>query len=215
MTMSMLTRELIVVSRRAALAGAIAVYVGVLAGFTLVWGLKLPVLTGAGFFEALRTFHWGLLAIVLPWVAARCQAQDYGDGLVRLSALVAQRPSAVVAAKILALAAVLALVAVAGIPAVIIAEKMSALPLSAGLHSLGSALAVALLVSAVTTAWIVGTGDAMLSWIGGTTTSAVVLAAAARWTTPAVRELSIVLIAIAVAAALAAWSDRAFQYCNE
>jgi hypothetical protein len=216
MTVALITRELIVVARRPVLVAAVALYVALLASFALIWGLKLPALTGASFFEILRVFHWGLLATLMPWVVARCHALDRGDRFVMLSALVARRPSSIVLAKVLSLAGVLALIAVAGAPAVIIAAKMSALPFSAVTRDLASALSVGLLSSAITIAWILRTGDALASWIGGTVTMAAVLTAAARLTpAPAARDLSMLVVAAAVTAAAATWSDRAFQYCHE
>jgi hypothetical protein len=216
MTIALITRELIVVAKRPVLAAAVVLYVGLLAAFTFIWGLKLPALTGGSFFETLRVVQFGLLATLMPWVVARCQAPDCGDGLVMLSALAARRPSSIVLAKIVSLAGVLALVAIAGAPALIIAERMSALPVSATLRDLGSALSIALLASAVTTAWIVGTSDAMISWIGGTLTMAAVLTVAARWTSSsAAHDLTTLVVATSVAVVVATWSDRAFQYCHE
>jgi len=216
MTVPLLTRELIVVARRPVLTAAVVVYVGLLAAFTFIWGLKLPTLTGASFYDVLRTFNAGLFTIVMPWIVARCHAQDCGDGLVLLSAVSARRPSSIVLAKILSLAGVVVLVAIAGVPATIIAEKMSALSASAVLRDLGSALALAVLVSAVTTTWSVACGNAMTSWVGGSATTAVVLTAASRWASSrAAQDVSIVLVAMAVAAASATWTDRAFQYCHE
>ena len=216
MTIALIARELIVVAKRPVLAAAVVLYVGLLAAFTFIWGFKLPALTGGSFFETLRVFHWGLLATLMPWVVARCQAADRGDRLVMLSALAARRPSSIVLAKILSLAGVLALVAVAGAPAVIIAERISALPVSAALRDLGSALSIAFLASAVTTAWIVATGDAMTSWIGGSVTMAAVLTAAARWTsTSTAHDVTTFVVAAVIAVVVATWSDRAFQYCHE
>jgi len=216
MTLPLLTRELIVVARRPGLMAGVVLYVGLLAGFTFMWGLTLPALTGGSFYEVLRVFHRGLFVTVMPWVVARCHAADCGDGLVMLSAVSARRPSSIVLAKILSLAGVLALVAIADVPAAIIAAKMSAVSASAVLRDLGSAVSLALLVSAVTTTWSVAGGNAMTSWIGGSATTAIVLAVASRWTSSqAAQDLSIVLVAIAVAAAAATWTDRAFQYCHE
>jgi hypothetical protein len=216
MTAALIARELIVVARRPALVAAVVMYVALLAGFTVIWGLKLPDLTGASVFEILRVFHRVLLAVLMPWVVVRCHAWDRGDRLVMLSTLVARRPSSIVLAKVLSLAGVLALVTVAGAPAVIIAAKMSAVPASAALRDLASALSIALLCSAVTVVWILRTGDALTSWIGGSVTMAAVLIAAARWTSaPAARDVSTLAVAVAVTAAVATWSNRAFQYCHE
>jgi hypothetical protein len=216
MTVALIARELIVVARRPALAAAAALYIALLAGVTLIWGLKLPMLTGASFFSMLRVFHSGVLAALMPWVVARCLASDRGDGLVMLSTLAARRPSSIVLAKIVSLTGVLALVVLTGTPAVIIAGKMSALPTSAIARDVASSMSIAVLVSVVTIAWRLRTGDAIAAWIGGAVTTACVLAVAGRWTsTAAANDASIVAVAVAAAAAVAWWSDRAFQYCHE
>ena len=216
MTLPLLTRELIVVARRPVLTAAVVVYVGLLAGFTFMWGLKLPTLTGGSFYDVLRVFDWGLFAIVMPWVVARCHALDFGDGLVMFSAASARRPSSIVLAKILSLAGVVAVVAIAGLPAAIVAEKMSAVSASAVLRDLVSSLSLALLVSAVTITWSVARGNAITSWVGGSATTVVVLVAASRWTSSqGAQDVSILLVAAAVAAAAATWTDRVFRYCHE
>lgn len=216
MTVALIARELIVVARRPALAAAVVLYIALLAGATLVWGLKLPMLTGASFFSMLRVFHSAVLAALMPWVVARCLASDRGDSLVMLSTLTARRPSSIIIAKIVSVAGVLSLVVLAGAPAVIIAAKMSALPLPAVIRDLASSISIAVLASAVTIAWMLRTSDAMTSWIGGTAITACVLAAASRWTsTAAAHDISVLVIALAAAVAVASWSDRAFQYCHE
>jgi len=213
---SLVTRELVVVSRRTVLIVAVALYVVLLAVFTLVWGRKLPMLTGGSFYDVLRVYHGGLLALVLSWIVARCEAPDRGDGIVRLSALTARRPSSIVFAKILSLTGVLVLVVMAGVPATIVAAKMSAVPVAAMLRDAGAACSLALLVSAVTIAWTVCTDDVMTSWIGGAATTLVVIAAASRWTSAgSVFDLAVVLVGVTCAAAVATWSDRALQYCHE
>jgi len=216
MTLPLYTRELIVVARRPVLTAAVVVYVALLAGFTFMWGLKLPSLMSSSFYDALRVFEWGLFAIVMPWVVARCHAPDFGDGLVMFSAASARRPSSIVLAKVLSLAGVVAVVAIAGVPAAIVAEKMSAVSASAVLRDVVSLLSLALLVSAVTITWSVARGHAMTSWVGGSATTAIVLVAASRWTSSqAAQDVSILLVAAAVTAAAATWTDRVFRYCHE
>jgi hypothetical protein len=216
MTLPLVTRELVVVARRAVLVAAVGLYVALVAGFTLVWGLKLPMLTGIRFYDVLRVYHGGLLAIVMPWIVARCQAADRGDAVTALSALTARRPSSILSAKILSLAGVLILVVIAGAPATIVAAKMSAMPASIVFRDLLSACSLALLASAVTVAWTIGTTDVMTTWIGGAVTTMAVFAAAVRWTSaPVVHDLSLALVGLTVAAAVVTWSDRALQYCHD
>ena len=216
MTSPLVTRELVVVARRSALVAALGMYVALVAGFTLVWGLKLPMLAGVRFYDVLRVYHGALLAIVMPWIVARCQAADGADGIATLSALTARRPSSILFAKILSLAGVLTLVVITGAPATILAAKMSALPVSIVFRDLASACSLALLASAVTVAWTIRTSDVITTWIGSAATTMAVFAAAGRWTpAPAVHDLSLALVGLTVAAAVVTWSDRALQYCHD
>jgi hypothetical protein len=209
-----ITRELIVVAR-GQLAAAVVFHIAVLAGFTAIWGLKLPMLTGRGIYDFVRTFEPALLTILLPWVAARCYAPDRGPALITLSALTARRPSAIVLNKIVAGAGVLALVVLTGVPPAIVAQKMSAIPLSIVVRDFGSFVAFALLASVVTTGWLLRTDNPITSWIGASATTAVVLVSTSSLQlTQLAQDLAIVFVGVACAAGLVAWSDRSFRYCD-
>jgi hypothetical protein len=204
------------VARRHVLVAVAMFYLVLLAGFTLMWGLKLPLLTGRSVYDILRLFQWAVLAALMPWIAARCQAPDRGDAMVMLSTLAARRPSSIVIAKILSLAGVLALVAGAGLPAAIVAQKMSAVPVSAVVRDLAICCALALFASAVSVAWLMAGTDAIAAWLGAAATVAISCAAISRWSpAPFVQASTIVLGAVAITAAVAAWSDRTCQYCHE
>ena len=210
-----ITRELTVAARRR-LGAAVILYVVLLAAFTLIWGFTAPGLTGRSIYESLRVFEWGLLATLMPWVAARCAAPDRGRGLVLLSALTARRPSSIVVAKIVSLAGVLVVIAAAGVPPSILAQKMSALPASTVLRDFGSFVALAVLASAATMGWLLASGDEVTSWIGASATTAAVLTTTSGWqSAQVVRDMSTVFVAVAIVAAVAAWCDRSFRYCHE
>jgi hypothetical protein len=216
MSWPFVTRELTVVARRYVVLPAAIFHVVMLAGFTLTWGLKLPILTGRSIYDILRLFEWAVLAALLPWIAARCQAPDRGDAMVMLSTLAARRPSAIVVAKILSLAGILALVAMAGLPAAIVAQKMSAVPFSEVVRDLAVCCALALFASAVSVAWLMAGTDAIAAWIGAAATIAIACGALYRWSSaPLVQASAIAAVAAAVTIAVATWSDRAFQYCDE
>jgi hypothetical protein len=136
--------------------------------------------------------------------------------MVMLSTLAARRPSAIVAAKILSLAGILTLVAMAGLPAAIVAQKMSAVPISGVVRDLAVCCALALFASAVSVAWLMAGTDAIAAWIGAAATIAIACGAIYRWSSaPLVQASAIAVVAAAVTIAVAAWSDRAFQYCDE
>ncbi|HUK37473.1 MAG TPA: hypothetical protein VLV86_26330 [Vicinamibacterales bacterium] len=208
-----ITRELIVAAQRR-LAAAVALYILLLAGFTLTWGLTAPGLTGGTIYDALRMFEWGALTVLMPWVAARCHAPDRGQSLAILSTLTAHRPSSIVIAKIASLAGVLLVVVAAGMPPAVLAQKMSAQPLSTVFRDLGSFAGYAFLASAVTMAWLLASGDEVTSWIGAAATTAVVRTVTSNLPI-ASQVTAMIAIAGCVAAAAATWSDRSLQYCDE
>jgi len=216
MSWPFVTRELTVVARRHVIIPASIFHVVMLTAFTLTWGLKLPILTGRSIYDILRLFQWALLTALLPWVAARCQAPDRGDAMVLLSTLAARRPSSIVVAKSLSLAGVLALIPAAGLPAAIVAQKMSAVPISAVVSDVAICCALAWLASAVSVAWSMAGTDAIVAWIAAAATIAIACGAIYRWSSaPFVQASAIAVVAVAVTTAVATWSDRAFQYCDE
>lgn len=211
-----IARELTVVARRGALVSAVALYIALLAAFTLTWGFALPLLTGRTAYEALRVVQWAALTIVMPWIAARCCAADRGNELVMLSALAVRRPSAIVAAKIIAIAVVLVVVACAGLPSGIVAQQMSAVPVWVVLRDFGSSVTLALLASAVTMGWVIAVDDVVRAWAGASATMGTVVAAMSWMSVPQLaRDVALIVVAAAFAGAVAAWSNRAFQYCDE
>ena len=216
MNFPLAARELIVVARRQVLSIVIATYAALLAAFTVVWGLKLPTLTGTAFYESFRNVQTGLLIILMAWVVVRSSALDRHDHMVRLSAMVARRPSSVVIAKMLSLCGVLALVVMAGVPAAIVASKMSAIPSSIVWRDIASALALALAASVVTTLWMLATGGPLSAWVGSAATIVAVLLGA-RWFVAGqlAQDVSVTAIVVVLAGVAAVWSDRVFRYCHE
>src|SRR5438552_3863869 len=174
-------RELIVIARRPALVVAIAVYTGLLASFVLLWSGGVPVLAGSNVYEHQRPFGWTLLTVLLPWSAVRCLAPDRGNRLVIACALTAVRPSTIVIAKAIALAGVLALVVFAGFPATIIAQQMSAVPLSTALRDLIWLFGLTALASAVTIVWVFAIRDRLGAWLGASGSMGLGLAVCSRW----------------------------------
>jgi hypothetical protein len=119
-------------------------------------------------------------------------------------------------AKILSIAAVLALVAAAGMPVSILAQKMSAAAASTVLRDLGSFVSLALLASAITMMWVIAGNDAVTAWVGSSVTTATLMLVMSRWAGGQLaRDVSMVVAAAACSTAIARWSDRAFQYCHE
>jgi hypothetical protein len=126
------TRELDVMARRTPFVAAVIVHVGLLALFILGWGngRGVPLLPDLSFYDQTRVLQAGLLALLLPWTAARCAAPERANDLVLLSALTGLAPSRLLAARACAGLAGLVLIVASGLPIALIAQRMSAVEIS-------------------------------------------------------------------------------------
>ncbi len=216
MTFPFATRELIVAARRQVLTRAIALYVGLLAAFTLVWAEKLPALTGTTFYESFRVAQASLLIVLLPWVALRCSAADRQDDVVVLAALTARRPSAIVLAKVASIWAMVSLVAVAGVPVAIVAGKISAVPSSLIILDVSSLIVLASLAAGASAVMTIGGAGPLSAWLSSSAIVTMLVVVAGRLAeTQFVQDALLAAIAIGCGAALAMWSDRSLQYCHD
>jgi len=210
---AVVVRELVVIARRPALAMVTVTYVALLAGFVLAWEDGVPMPGGSNLYEQARLVQWGLLAVCLPWAAARCPALDRGDDLVLASALTALRPSSLLLAKAIALFAVLTLVAVAGLPVVIVAQQIAAVSTPQVLRDLVYLLGLPLLVSAVTLSWMVVVSGRLGAWLGASGSVGLVIVLLWRWRPVGLDVgLASALVGLTLAVWLASWSDRSLRY---
>ena len=217
-------RELIVATRSPALTLVVCAHVVAAAAFVLVWHRGVPVMAGANIYEQERLVDWWLLAVMLPWTAARCLAPDRREDLVAACALAALRPSLMVVARTAAVTIVLALVVLTGTPVAIIAQQMAAVPLTRALVDLGPFAGLTVLASGVTVAWMLLVRDRLTAWAGATISVGATLVVLARWRRSGllsgpiggpISGLISGLIGLAVIWALAAWSDGALRYVDE
>lgn len=213
---AVVVRELIVIARKPAFTLVVCARLGLIAVFVLVWHRGVPVLAGGNLYEQQRLVDWWLLAVLLPWAAARCLAPDRGERFVVACALTALRPSSIVVAKIVAVAGALAMIVLTGFPATIVAQQISAVPLSHAFHDLMAPAGLAVLVSAATVAWVLLVRDRLAAWAGSTGSIGLVLVLSARWPlgTP-FSGLALALCGAAIAGALASWSDGSLRYADE
>jgi hypothetical protein len=121
-------RAATVIIRTPAFWVAAAAYVTVLAAFLLVWGDGIPSLAGS-VLEQTMIVQTMTLAVLLPWVAARCRPLSR-PAFVRLATAKAQPPSRLVIARAVGLGVALAAFALAGLPMLLLALHISAAPFS-------------------------------------------------------------------------------------
>ena len=111
--------EAAALSRCRALRTATLIYVAALALFVFGWG-------DSNVDVRARTIEIVLLAVLLPWVAARCAAVERGDDLVILSAVLGVRPTQVLMARAVAVTVALSVVMLSGAPVMILAHRIAA-----------------------------------------------------------------------------------------
>ena len=174
-----LLRELDVMARRTPFVAAVIVHVGLLTLFILGWGngTGVPLLPDFSFYEQTRLVQAGLLALVLPWAAARCAARERGDDLVLLSVLTGVAPSRLIAARACAGLAGLVLIVTSGLPIALVAQRMSAVDISRVIRD------EAVMISIAMTAWWCVlwarylTARVLRGWLGATALTVAVMAA--------------------------------------
>lgn len=208
-------RNVALAGRSAALLTAVMAHAAAMAAFVLVWGpTGVPVLDGANVFEQLGTIQRAVLAVLLPWAAARLTAER-GDALVQLSALTALPPSRVVAATLLSACAMLALVVAAALPVVVLAQRMSAVPAWLVVRQQLPLVALAALVCAVTGVWM-GSGVSRIeAWVGATATTVLTVALVPGPLGSPGPTAVLAAAAMIIAAALVTSSDARLRHLSE
>ena len=176
----MAARELDVMARRTPFAVSVIVHAGLLALFVLGWanGRGVPLLPDLSFYEQTRVVQAGLLALLLPWTAARCVASEHGNELVLLSALTGLAPSRLIAARAGAGLAGLVLVVASGLPIVLIAQRMSAVDMPRLVRDEAVMIAIAMMAWACVLWARHLSASALRGWLGATMVTLGIIATA-------------------------------------
>lgn len=214
---AMFARDVAIAVRRPAFAAVVSAHVALLAGFVLVWGdMRVPVLSGDTVYEQQRTIEWALLALLLPWSAARSIATEGRDDFVRLSVLTGVQPGRLLLGKLSGSFAALALLVLSALPVAVLAQQMSAVPLSRVMADLVPSLGFAALVCLVTFWWMAVVRDRLAAWLAAAGSTVVILTAAhSALRTDAALTAGLVAFSIAGAAALAAHAQASWRYLPE
>ena len=173
-------RELRVIGRRGALSAAMCVHVALLTGYLLAWGNGngMPVAGALTVYDQTLMVDVILLAILLPWIAARCVAAERGDDLVMLSMVTAIPPSRVVVARALAATASLILVIASGLPTLILAGRISAVRMSLVAEYELALFSLAFVSSATALTWRHVCHSRVIGWFAAALSTAAVVSAA-------------------------------------
>jgi len=159
------TRELIVATRTAALPLAALTVLAVSTAFVLAWAPGVPMLLPMNFYDQSRALHWTLLAVVLPWTAVRCAPRDRTDGVGLMAALVRIGTARAIAGKIAGSLLIQGVVVLTGLPALVLAQQASAVPMADLVADLLPLFGLVLLIAAVSTAAVLLAHDEVRAWI--------------------------------------------------
>jgi hypothetical protein len=217
MMRAMLSREAGRIAESGGIATALWAHAAWLSLFLAIWGRGpgLPLLSGTIYQQTL-TVQWMLLALLLPWAAARSIAMERGDAMVWTSAVAAVAPSRILRARVAAVSMALTLVIAAGLPIVIIAQRMS--DVSSMRVALDQAVVVACAgaVATLVTGLQQAIANRALMWVVATAVTCAFVWGIEAWgLSPAVAVLALGLAANAGAILVGARADVRLRYLSE
>ena len=205
-------RALLNAARMPALWIAAAVQIAFFSLYLLVWGDGLPLVGARPVLEQFATTQWIFLALLLPWAAARSGAAWRRDEIAQFAALGACLPSAAVAASVAALAVLLVAMAAIGLPFALLAQQISAVPVTELWRSQLPLYALSLVAAAVTAACMLVVANRVMAWTAATVITFVVMIAVP----PGLAGAGVLAaLAAAAAAMLVNGADRRFWYLSE
>ena len=203
-TLPWLLLDITIGMRTRAFAVALGAHAALLGAFVVLWSGGVPLLPGTNLYEQLRLIDGLFLLAVLPWVASRCGGDERGNQLVMLSALAATPPSCILLARFAGRAIVGLVVALAGLPLMVVAQQISAVPAPRVLFDTVPLVALAVLASAASLFWSVQSRSVILAWTAATASTVFVV-----FITTSALPGNAALGALVVLAALAAGSSAA------
>jgi hypothetical protein len=142
----LIRRNFVITARRSGLFAAAAAHATVTAFYLEAWGEAggAPIAGGANIFEQLLLVQFVLMALVAPWVAARVVAGETRVDLARLSIQYGVLPGTLWRGRLMTVIAWIVVVQLAGVPAAIEAQQMSALSVYSAAEGQLALLCVAL-----------------------------------------------------------------------
>jgi hypothetical protein len=197
---------------------ALWAHAAVLAAFLTVWGRSsgtqlMPRLTT---YEQLLFVQASLMTLLLPWAAVRLVAGERGDAIVLTTARLGLPPSRILAARMAALSLALAIVVAAGLPLVVIAQRMSDVSTLRVLTDESALAACGILVAALVTALQQALASRSAVWLFATALSGVTMWSIRGTGIPmAVLALTMALAGVAGGLLVARRGDTSLRYLSE
>ena len=198
---ALIWRELAVVVRTPAFWVSTVLYICILAAYVLVWGEGIPIVGARSNWEQFTMTQRVILAILLPWTAARCGYSSRRE-LALLGLLTARPPSVILFAKWAALGTSLLGMAVSALPVTVLMQQVAAVPTVTLVLDMVPLAAIAFLVAGVTTLALLAVNAPTTVWVitGGTMLAAAIVGPPS----PGAAAAKIAAAAIAVALGLLA-----------
>jgi hypothetical protein len=205
-------RALLGAARTPAVWAVMAAQIVLLALYLLVWGDGVPLVGARPVLEQFGTTQWVFLGLALPWAAARCGAARRRDDITQIAVLGAVRPSAVVTATVTALALLLLVMALVGLPFAILAQQISAAPVADLWRAQFPLYALSLYAATVAAACMLVVANRLLAW---TVSTALTLGLMALAPAGAAGVATLLLGGAIVFVLTVSGADRRFWYLSE
>lgn len=169
-------RDLIVSARRPALMAALALFAAISALFLYAWGraATVPGLPGGNLYEQISVVQRVLVMVLAPWVAVRIAGVETREDLARMALLLNLPAARIERSRYVSVLVWMLLLVLAGLPASLLAQQMSAASmgdLARGTAGLAGVAAAAALVAITLGRWI---DDGIAKWTLATCSLALV-----------------------------------------
>ena len=148
---ALIWRELVAITRMPPYWVSAAVYVAALAAFVLIWGDGLPVVGARSNWEQFGAAQRVFLAVLLPWIAARCGLSSRRD-LALVGFTTGHPPGHSLLAKSTAVAVSLLGIVLCALPVIALMQQIAAVEPLAIVSSTVPLAVLAVCVAVITTA---------------------------------------------------------------
>ena len=214
---AILARELERVAADGRFGAALFVHAAWLAAFFVVWGRPTGVqlFPGMTTYEQLVRIEWPFIALLLPWTAVRSIANERGDRLVRTAAWLGLRPSRVLAPRVGAVAIALACVVAGGLPFLVVAQRMSNVPIARVVGDLASLAASGVVVAAIAVALQQALANRVVVWLLASAGSIGLVMLVRSLVSTLFIAIALTGIGVMLTLLLSARADSSLQYLSE
>lgn len=164
-------RDATIIVRSPGYWAAVGTYALLLGLFVLLWGGGMPVLAGSAL-DRIAVIQRAALVALLPWTAIRCSGTST-DEVRLLAAVTASPPARIVCVRCVVTAIGLCALVCMGLPAMVMAQQMSAAPAGRIAAAVAPALGLCVLVAILTVSSALAVPSRLGGWVLATAATAV------------------------------------------